>query len=92
MGQQPSIPITNQQSSLHILSLHEELLAMIASFLDSESQLTLAHTCKIVHTYHKGKFKKEIVAFLCNPQINADYKYECCKALEHWLGNCEGPH
>jgi hypothetical protein len=80
MGQQPSILITNQQSFFHILTLPEDMFALIVSFMDSESQLALAYTCKIVYTYHKKQCKKEIVAFLC---LHSEYQYR--KILERWL-------
>jgi hypothetical protein len=80
MGQQTSIPITNQQSFFHILTLPEELFNMIVSFIDSESQLALAHTCRIVYNYHRNKCRK-VVAFLYSPLIRTNYK-----VLERWLG------
>jgi hypothetical protein len=49
INQQPSIPlsrpITDQQTSLHILALHKELFTRIALFMDAESQLALVYTC-----------------------------------------------
>jgi hypothetical protein len=80
MGRQSSIPITNQQSSLLISTNPKELFTLIALFMDTESQLALAHICKKVYTYHKEQFKEEIVAFLC---LNFEDQYR--KVFKCWL-------
>jgi hypothetical protein len=79
-NQQPSIPITNQQIFLHILAFPGELFTLIASFIDAESQIALAHTCKTIYDYHKGQCREEKAAFLC---LNSKEQY--CKVLERWL-------
>jgi hypothetical protein len=84
MDQQPSKLINNQPISPLILTIPKELLTMIASFMNTKSQLALAHTCKTMYCYHKEKCKEEIITFLCCPPI--DINFECYyKVLKHWL-------
>ena len=57
----PSIPITKKQTSIsiHILMIPKELFNRIASFMDTESQLTLAYTCKMLYAHHKHQCREE---------------------------------
>jgi hypothetical protein len=80
MGQQPSIPITSLQNPL-ILTFSEELFTLIALFMDTESQLALAHTCRIAYAYHEKQYREETVAFLCELPSNA----HCISPFERWL-------
>jgi hypothetical protein len=84
----PSIPITHQQSSLHILTILEELFVLIASFMDIESQFEFAHTCKIVYAYHEQQYKEQIFTLLSNftRRFNPEYvkSLECCMSQIGW--------
>jgi hypothetical protein len=85
MGQLRSKLIAKKQSSLHILTFPEELFTFIAPFLDSESQLALAHTCTKIYGYHKKKCR-EIVVLLHGLQNSLLFRSEHRKVLARWLG------
>jgi hypothetical protein len=86
MNQQPFRPIINQQSFLHISTIPRELLTMIASFLDTNSQLGFAHTCKTIYIHHKQRYKEETVTVLYSQPMDVYYYRKYCKVLERWLG------
>ena len=54
MTQNPSLPPP-------ILTILGELFTIMVSFMDTESQLALACTCKTVYNYHKQQCKEQIV-------------------------------
>jgi hypothetical protein len=85
MGQQFFMPIINQQISLLTLTTLKELFTLIALFMDTESQLALAHTCKKVYTCHKEQCKEEIIAFLCDLPNDIPFYHQSCKVFERWL-------
>jgi hypothetical protein len=85
MGQQTSMSITNQQIPPLILTIHKDLFAIIALFMDIESQLALAHTCKEVYAYHKEKCRVKILAFLYSPLIDSHSEDQYYKIHERWL-------
>jgi hypothetical protein len=78
-------PITNQQTSLHILVFPKELFIRIALFMNTEPQLTLAHICRTIYGYHKEQCREEKAAFLYSSLTNVNHKYEYCKILKCWL-------
>jgi hypothetical protein len=80
MSQKPSKPIISQQLSPRILAFSKELFARIALFMDTESQLEFAHTCKTIYNYHKEEYREEKAVFLCISLINVS-----CEVLERWL-------
>jgi hypothetical protein len=86
MNQKPSRSINDQQSPLLVSTIPRELFTIIASFIDTESQLALAHTCKKIYNYHKEKYREETATFLCSVRrINEYSKYQYCKVLKRWL-------
>jgi Leucine-rich repeat (LRR) protein len=94
MSQQPSaslsIPMANQQSSLLISTIPKELFALIASSVDTESQLKFARTSKIVYTYHKQQYKEQTFTLLSKFAIQFNPKYakllERCMSQICWSG------
>jgi hypothetical protein len=57
MGQQLFRPIINRQSSLHILTFPKKLFTIMMSFIDTKSQLALAHIYKKVYLL-QGKIQR----------------------------------
>ena len=60
----------SQTSSLPppILTIPEELFIIITSFMDTESQLALAHTCTTLYEYHKKQCKEQTFTLLYDPK------------------------
>ena len=85
MAQTPSILTTEQQTSLLILTIPEELFTIMASFMDTESQLAFAHTCKTVYAYHKQQCKEETFTLVCDPQCDKSLNSQYIKALERCM-------
>jgi hypothetical protein len=74
-----------QQPTLDISALPGELFNLIASFLDTKSQLEFAHTCKTVYAYHNQQYREKKVALLYGPPSNIHSYYINRKALARWL-------
>ena len=85
MAQTPSILTTEQQTSLLILTIPEELFTIMASFMDTESQLAFAHTCKTIYAYHKQQCKEETFTLVCDPQCDEYLISQYIKALERCM-------
>ena len=88
--------ISDQQTSPRppILTIPEYLFAIMASYMDAESQFALAHTCKTLYEYHKNQCKEQTFTLLCNTECKDNRIYKYVKAFEtpygpNWLGNCE---
>ena len=84
MSQNSFMPTTEQQTSLLILTIPEELFTMIASFMNTESQLALAYTCKTIYDYYKQQHK--ILTLLCDSRLVTLIASECIKTLERCMG------
>ena len=65
-----------------ILTIPEELFIPITSFMDTESQFALAHTCTMLYKYHKQQCKEQTFTLLCDPQCEEYLISEYIKALE----------
>ena len=99
MAKNPSLPpptLTIEQPSLSpsILTIPEELFIPITSFMDTESQFVLAHTCTTLYEYHKNQCKEQTFTLICDPMRKDYHISEYIKVLEHrmsqtWLGICE---
>ena len=73
MGQKPSA--TKPSLPPPILTIPEELFIPITSFMDTESQLALAHTCTTLYEYHKNQCKEQTFTLLYDPK---------CKNISHF--------
>jgi len=62
---------------------------MMASFMNTESQLAFAHTCKTIYAYHKQKFKEETFTLLCDLRFLIFIVSEYIKTLERCMGQTD---
>jgi hypothetical protein len=79
---------SDQQISLCslIFIIPIELLMIIASFLDTESQMALACTGKKLYGYYKKQCKEQTFTFLYNTKTKDANIHKCLKAFEHHMG------
>jgi hypothetical protein len=58
---------------------------IIVSFLDTESQMALTHTCKVLYNYHKRQCKERTFTFLHNAKTKDANIHKCLKAFERHM-------